>query len=99
MPAGPPPVFRILLRPANLRRSERRVLLGGGGEDAAGLVHNQGASSAGAYVDSKNMCWHLIGAVYVNGSGSITRGRWSLVLGRWPLAVGCYLRSLLLVAS
>ena len=66
-PTGPPPVFRILLRPANLRRSERSVLLGGGRQYPASLIHNQGPGAAGADIDSENMCWHLCLAVYVNG--------------------------------
>ena len=54
-PTGAPPVFGILFRPADLRRGKRRVFFGSGRDYAAVLVHNQGASAAGADVDSENM--------------------------------------------
>jgi len=50
---GAPPVFGVLLGPAGFGRAEGRVLARCRGEDFAGLIHNDGAGSAGAYVDSK----------------------------------------------
>jgi len=52
---GTPPVFRLLLGPADLRRSERLMLFRGGGDDAALAVDDEGASSSGTNIDSKNV--------------------------------------------
>jgi hypothetical protein len=49
-PAGPPPVFRLLLGPANLRRSEGGMFLGGRCRHPALLVDDQRACAARADV-------------------------------------------------
>src|SRR5258708_38453289 len=54
-PAGAPPVEWILLGPAGLWRGERDVLFGAGGDHAAGGVHDQSASAAGANVDAEEI--------------------------------------------
>ena len=50
--ASPPPVFRVLFGPSDLRRSEGRVFLGRGREQAALFVDDEGARAAGAYVNA-----------------------------------------------
>ena len=51
-PAGPPPVFRLLLGPANFRRSEWGMFLGGRGRHPALFVEDQRACAARADVDA-----------------------------------------------
>jgi hypothetical protein len=48
---GAPPVFGLLLGPANLRRSERLMFFRGGGDDAAPAVDDDGARSSGTNVN------------------------------------------------
>jgi len=48
---GPPPVFGVLLGPADLRRSEGLVFFSGGGDDAAVAVDDDGARSSGTNVN------------------------------------------------
>jgi len=50
---GTPPVFGVLLSPADLRRSEGLVLFGGGGDDAARAIDNDGARPSGTNVNPK----------------------------------------------
>jgi hypothetical protein len=50
--AGAPPVFRVLLGPADLGRGEGCVFFGCGCEQAALFVDDQGARAAGAYVNA-----------------------------------------------
>jgi len=50
---GTPPVFGVLLGPADLRRSERLVFFGGGRDDAAIAIDDDGARSSGTYVNPK----------------------------------------------
>jgi len=50
---GTPPVFRVLLGPADLRRSERLVFFGSGRDDAAVAIDDDGARSSGTNVDPK----------------------------------------------
>lgn len=50
---GPPPIFRPLLGPADLRRSERLVLFGGRSDDFAALADEQGARAGRADIDSQ----------------------------------------------
>ncbi len=57
-PAGPPPVFGMLLRPTNLRRSKWLVFLGSRCEDLTSLADDDGASAAGTNVNSKNTALH-----------------------------------------
>jgi hypothetical protein len=57
---GPPPVFRLLLCPADPRRSKWLVFFGGGRNDAAMAIDDDGARSPGANVDPE----------YVNGASS-----------------------------
>jgi hypothetical protein len=52
--AGSPPIFGMLLGPADRGRSKRFVIFGGGGEDAAIFIHDYSASSARSDVDSEN---------------------------------------------
>ncbi len=49
---GAPPVFGILFGPADLRRGEGRVFFGGGRENAALFVDDEGARAARAYVNA-----------------------------------------------
>src|ERR1019366_584252 len=49
--ASGPPIVRLLLGPANLRRSKGSVLFRGGGNDTPVLVNNQDTRSAGSYVN------------------------------------------------
>jgi len=44
---GTPPVFGVLLGPADLRRIERLVFFGGGRDDAAIAIDDDGARSSG----------------------------------------------------
>jgi len=48
---GTPPVFGVLLGPANLRRSEGLVFFGGGGDDAAVAVDDDGTRSSSTNVN------------------------------------------------
>ena len=48
-----PPVFRLLLCPADLRRSEGLMFFGGGGDHAAVAVDDEGARSSGTHVYSE----------------------------------------------
>jgi hypothetical protein len=48
---GTPPVFGVLLGPADLRRSEGLVFFGGGRDDAAVAVDDDGARSSGTNVN------------------------------------------------
>jgi len=50
----PPPVARVLLRPAGLRAGEIGVLSGARGEDRAVFVEDDGAGSAGSDVDAED---------------------------------------------
>jgi hypothetical protein len=50
---GAPPVFGALLGPADLRRSEGLVVFGGGRDDAAAAIEDDGAGSSGANVYSE----------------------------------------------
>jgi hypothetical protein len=63
---GTPPVFRLLLGPADLRRSERLVFFSGGGNDAAVAIDDDGACASGTNVYSE----------YVN-TASRTTSSWS----------------------
>jgi hypothetical protein len=51
---GAPPVAGILFSPAWLRTGEICVLFGARGEDRAAPVEDNGAGSAGAYVDAED---------------------------------------------
>ena len=57
-----PPVFGMLLGPADLRGSKRRVLFGSGRDDAALLVDDQRACSAGANVNTEYVNGRLLSA-------------------------------------
>jgi hypothetical protein len=46
-----PPVFRLLLSPSDLRRSERLMLFRGGGDDAALAVDDEGARSSSTNIN------------------------------------------------
>jgi len=48
-----PPIFRLLLCPSDLRRSEGLMFFRGGGDDAALAIDDEGAGSSGTNVDSK----------------------------------------------
>jgi hypothetical protein len=48
---GTPPIFGVLLGPANLRRSEGLVFFGGRGDDAAVAIDDDGARSSGTNVN------------------------------------------------
>jgi hypothetical protein len=48
---GTPPIFGVLLGPADLRRSEGLVFFGGGGDDSAVAVDDDGARSSGTNVN------------------------------------------------
>src|SRR5260370_42257853 len=48
---GAPPVFGILLGPADLRRSKGLELFPGGGDDPAGVIDDDAARSPGANVN------------------------------------------------
>jgi hypothetical protein len=50
---GAPPVLRVLLGPADLRRGEGLVIFGGRRDDAAAAIDNDGAGSSGANVYSE----------------------------------------------
>ncbi len=50
---GTPPVFGVLLGPADLRRSEGLVLFGGRREDTAGAIDDDGARPSGTNVYPK----------------------------------------------
>jgi hypothetical protein len=63
---GTPPVFGMLLGPADLRRSEGLVVFGGGRDDAAVAVNDDGARSSGTNVNPE----------YVDRASSTT-SRWS----------------------
>jgi hypothetical protein len=52
---GAPPIFRLLLRPANLRRSKRDVFFGGGGNDPAALIYDERARAASANVNAEDV--------------------------------------------
>src|SRR5947209_14855622 len=58
--SGAPPVVRLLFGPTNLGGSKGLMFLRGGGNHAARLVDDDGASAAGAYVNSKHMHWHSV---------------------------------------
>jgi len=47
---GPPPVFRVLLRPAGMRRLEGRMLARCAADQLSTSIHNHGARSARAYI-------------------------------------------------
>ncbi len=49
---GAPPVFGVLLGPADVGGVDGGVVGGGGGDDAAGAVDEHGAGAAGADIDS-----------------------------------------------
>jgi len=51
--AGPPPISGILLRPTQVRRSERRVIVTPGRNQSPLFVDDQGASSACPNIDSE----------------------------------------------
>jgi hypothetical protein len=51
--AGPPPVFRILFGPADLRRSKRRMLFGRREDDFPVLINDQSPGAARANVNAK----------------------------------------------
>jgi hypothetical protein len=53
--AGSPPVVRMLLGPADLRRGKRGVLLGGGRDDMTLLIDDQRARAAGSNIDAENV--------------------------------------------
>jgi hypothetical protein len=48
---GTPPIFGVLLGPADLRRSEGLVFFGGRGDDAALAIDDDGARSSGTNVN------------------------------------------------
>jgi hypothetical protein len=48
---GTPPIFGVLLGPANLRRSERLVLFRGGRDDAAVVIDDDGPRSSSTNVN------------------------------------------------
>jgi hypothetical protein len=50
---GSPPVLRVLLGPADLRRREWLVVFGGGRDDAAAAIDDDGAGSSSANIYSK----------------------------------------------
>ena len=52
--AGAPPVFGMLFGPADLRSGERLMFFGSGGEEAAGMVEDEGTSAAGADVNAED---------------------------------------------
>jgi len=51
--AGAPPIFRVLLGPANLRRTEMLMLFRSGRDDFSLCINDQGARSARAYINPK----------------------------------------------
>src|SRR5580658_213079 len=53
--ARAPPVARILLGPANLRRRESSVVFGSGGKQASLAINNQGARTSSADIDSQKI--------------------------------------------
>jgi len=48
---GTPPIFGVLLGPANLRRSEWLVLFRGGRDEAASAIDDQGTRASGTNVN------------------------------------------------
>jgi hypothetical protein len=52
--AGAPPVFGMLLSPANVRRGKWGVLLSGGTGDSALLIKNQCACPAGSNINAQS---------------------------------------------
>jgi hypothetical protein len=50
---GAPPIFRLLLGPAHLRRSERLVIGCRGRDDAAFSINHDGARAAGSDINPK----------------------------------------------
>lgn len=50
---GPPPVFRALFGPADLRRSKRLMLFGGRSDDFAALAGEQRARAGCPDIDSQ----------------------------------------------
>ncbi len=62
MLGGAPPVFGVLLGPADVGGGDGGVLGGVRGEDFAGAVDENGAGAAGAYVNAeKHFVWLLNG--------------------------------------
>jgi hypothetical protein len=53
--ARAPPVGRILLGPANLRRCESSVVFSGGGKQASLGINNQGARTSSADIDTQKI--------------------------------------------
>src|SRR5882762_2580733 len=54
-PSGPPPVFRPLFRPPNLRRSKRLMLLGSRRNNLPRLINNQSPSPTSPNINSQNV--------------------------------------------
>ena len=52
---GAPPVLGMLLGPSDLRRGKWLMVLGGGRDDAAAAIENEGACAASADVNSEYM--------------------------------------------
>jgi hypothetical protein len=50
---GTPPVLRVLLGPADLRRRERLMFFRGGGDNTTAAIQDDGAGSSGANVYSE----------------------------------------------
>src|ERR671923_853829 len=50
---GAPPVFGLLLRPANLWSRKRLMICGGGRNEPPALIHDDGACATGANVNSE----------------------------------------------
>ena len=72
---GTPPIFGVLLGPADLGRSKRLMLFRGGRDDAATVIDDEGARSSGTNVNSE----------YVDGASS-TAGAARKILGE-PIAL------------
>jgi hypothetical protein len=75
---GAPPIFRMLLGPADLRRSKGSVLFGSRRDDAAPLVEDQRPRSTCADVNAESKNLRLL---YLSGLAVAGKGFYSNALG------------------